>query len=76
MFGTAVTGIDTFNVSLALLVQALLSTAVLLGALIIATQIGGQGIQKHVRAVAMTLGVCAFFVKGYLTLTTGTMALF
>lgn len=76
MFGTAVTGINSFNTSFALLVQALLSTSVLLGALVIVTQVGGQGIQKPVRAVAMTLGVCAFFVKGYLTLTTGTMALF
>lgn len=76
MFGTAVTGIDTFNTSLALLIQALLNTAVLIGAACIATQIGGQGIQKPVRAVAMTLGICAFFIKGYLSLTTGTMALF
>jgi hypothetical protein len=76
MFTTAVSGINTFNISLASLGEALLSTSVLIGAIVIASQQGGQGVQKPVRAVALTLGICALFLKGYLALTTGTMALF
>lgn len=76
MFTQAVTGINTFNTSFAQLGEALLSTAVLIGAIIIATQAGGMGIQKPVRQLALILGVCAFFLKGYLTITTGTLALF
>jgi hypothetical protein len=76
MFGTAVTGINTFNTSFAQLGEALLSTAVLIMAVVILTQAGGMGIQKPVRQLALIMGVGAFFLKGYLTLTTGTLALF
>jgi hypothetical protein len=76
IFGNACSGVATFNTSLAQLGEALLSTAVLIMAVVIATQVGGRGIQQPVRQLALILGVCAFFLKGYLTITTGTLALF
>ena len=76
MFTTATTGLATFNLSFEGFLEALLSTTVLIGTCIIMTNVGGQGIQKPVRNIAMTLGVCALFLKGYITLTTGTLALF
>lgn len=76
MFDAAAKGIDTFNVSLVALGTALLETAVIISAIVIASQVGGQGIQKPVRQIALTLGIVALFLKGYSTLTTGTLALF
>ena len=75
-FDRAATGINLFNASLVSIGTALLSTAVIISAIIIASQVGGQGIQRPVRQVALTLGIVAFFLKGYSTLSTGTMALF
>jgi len=76
MLSQATAGITTFNISLAQFGEALLSTAVLISALVIATQVGGQGIQRPVRATALTLGITAFFLRGYLTIVTGTLAMF
>lgn len=76
MFDTATQGITSANTSFALLVTAILQTSVLIGALVVATGMGGQGVQKPVRQVFITLGVCALLIKGYLTLTTGALGLF
>jgi hypothetical protein len=76
LFGTATTGINSANTSFALLVTAILQSCVLIGALVTATGVGGQGIQKPVRQTFMTLGVCAMLIKGYITLTTGALGLF
>jgi hypothetical protein len=76
LFTKATAGVRSFNVDFAQFGEALLSTAVLIMAVIIATQAGGQGIQRPVRQLALILGVTAFFLKGYLTITTGTLALF
>jgi predicted membrane-bound spermidine synthase len=76
MFDTAAQGVTTANISFATLGTAILQTSVLVGAVITATGVGGQGIQKPVRQTFMTLGVGALFLKGYVVLVTGAMGLF
>jgi hypothetical protein len=76
MFSGAVNGINQFNTSFAQLGEALLSTGVLIAALVIITQVGGTGIQRQVRGLGLMLGIGAFFLRGYLTITTGTLAMF
>jgi hypothetical protein len=76
MFDAAATGINTASTSFALLVTAILRLSILIAALIVASQQGGQGIQKPVRQAFMTLGICALFIKGYITLTDGALGVF
>lgn len=76
MLTGATAGVNSFAGELAGLGGALLALAVVICALIIATKVGGQGIQKDIRQLGITLGVCAFILRGYQALTTGTLALF
>lgn len=76
MFDQAANGIDTSTTSFALLVTAILRLSVLVAGLIIASNQGGQGIQKPVRQTFLSLGIAAFLIKSYVTLTASALGLF
>lgn len=76
MFDTAANGIDTASTSFALLVTSILRLSVLIAGLIIASNQGGQGIQKPVRQTFLSLGMAAFLIKSYIALTTDALGLF
>lgn len=77
MFDAAATGITAQGESLARLATAILEIMVLIGAIGIATQVGASnGVQKHLREIVVILFAVSLLVRGYLTIVTGTMAMF